>query len=617
MSSKRFGVQQTMQMVLRLPRAAWVLWRRDGFSGLRYGVERLLGKPAYAEWVQRYDSLTDRGCAKVQRRISALRHNPLISLVMPVYDPPVELLDKAIRSVRNQLYPHWELCIADDASPNPEVRAVLRRHASEDRRIKIAFRQENGHISRASNSALTVATGEFIALLDHDDLLPVHALFWVAHTINRVPDVGVIYSDEDKIDAAGRRHDPYFKCDWNPNLFLSHNMICHLGVYRTELVRQVGGFREGFEGSQDYDLALRCVERVASHQIQHVPRVLYHWRVMPGSTAMATNEKPYALVAGEKAINEHLQRTGVDAVAELQATGHYRVRYRVPDPSPLVSLIIPTRDGLALIRRCVTSILERTAYKRYEILVVDNGSNEPNTLAYFDRLSSQPNIRILRDDRPFNYSTLNNAAVATANGTIVGLINNDIEVISQGWLTEMVGLAVQPGVGAVGARLWYADDTLQHGGVVLGVGGVAGHAHKGIARGVPGYFGRADLLQGFSAVTAACMLVRKASYLEVGGLNETDLPVAFNDVDFCLKLIERGYRNVWTPYADLYHHESATRGYEDSPAKQARFRSEIDYMQSRWGSLLESDPAYSPNLTLDREDFSLAWPPRTGALATL
>lgn len=564
----------------------------------------------YGEWVRRYDTLTDQDRGKIKTRISRLQKKPLVSVVMPVYNPPLTMLEDAIRSVQSQLYQNWELCIADDASTDKDVHKLLQRYAENDSRIKVVFREKNGHISAASNSALELANGEYVALLDNDDLLPEQALFWVADAIDNHPDAGLIYSDEDKIDQSGQRYDPYFKPDWNPDLFLSHNMISHLGVYRTDLIRKLGGFREGYEGSQDYDLALRCTEQLAPRQIVHIPRVLYHWRSRPGSTALAGSEKNYALLAGARALSDHFVRTQVSAKAELLDFGMYRARYALPFSDPLVSLIIPTHNGLNLIKQCIESILAKTTYQNYEILVVDNNSDDPDTLAYFASLAENKQIRVLRDERPFNYSALNNAAVQQARGGYLGLVNNDIEVISPEWLDEMMGLAIQPGVGAVGARLWFPNDTLQHGGVITGIGGIANHSHKHLPRGHFGYFARAQLIQTLSAVTAACLVVKKSIFQEVGGLDETNLKVAFNDIDFCLRVREANYRNVWTPYAELYHHESATRGIEDTPEKQARFAKEVAYMHQRWGDQLLNDPAYNPNLTLDRLDFSYAWPPR-------
>ncbi|MCB5197372.1 glycosyltransferase family 2 protein [Deefgea salmonis] len=545
----------------------------------------------------------------MKMQLAELKNQPLISIVMPVYNPNPTWLVQAIESVRAQIYPNWQLCIADDASPDPAIRPLLARFAQLDSRIKLVFRSQNGHISAASNSALALASGEWVALLDHDDLLPAHALFWVVDAINQQPDCQLIYSDEDKVDEEGRRSDAYFKCDWNPDLFYSQNMFSHLGVYRTALMRAVGGFRVGLEGSQDYDLALRCIEQIDAKQIYHIPRVLYHWRVHADSTAHSSEAKPYAAIAGERALNAHFQRLGVNASAESMGYG-YRVRYGLPEVLPLVSLIIPTRNGLKLLRQCIDSILNKTTYSNYEILIVDNGSDDKATLHYLRELADMPCVRVIRDDRPFNYSALNNAAVKQANGEIIGLINNDIEVINADWLAEMVSHALRPEIGAVGARLWYADDTIQHAGVILGVDGIAGHVHRFLPKNHVGYCGRASLIQSFSAVTAACLVVRKSLYELVDGLNETELQVACNDVDFCLRLREAGLRNLWTPYAELYHHESASRGFDDTPEKIARAHKEIAYMQQRWGTALVTDPAYSPNLSLDSEGFNLAWPPR-------
>ena len=522
-------------------------------------------------------------------------------------------LVEAIESVRNQIYPHWELCIADDASTRPEIRPLLQRFATQDDRIRVVFREQNGHISAASNSALQQVTSEWVALLDHDDLLAPHALYWVAKEIIRRPDARLIYSDEDKIDVRGKRHDPYFKTDINVDLLYSHNMICHLGVYQKRLIDQVGGFRVGFEGAQDYDLALRCLEQIGTESIAHIPRVLYHWRVHQSSTAASGDAKPYAVLAGERALNEHFERQGVDGTVEAVPYG-YRAHYHLPERRPLVSLIIPTRNGVKLLKQCIESIVQKTVYGPYEIIVIDNGSDEQATLAYLQSLNGVENIRVIRDDRPFNYSALNNMAVSVANGQLVGLVNNDIEVISESWLDEMVSLAIQPGVGAVGAKLLYPDGRIQHAGVIVGIGGVAGHAHKLFSRESYGYFSRCAVISSFSAVTAACLIVRKAVYEEVGGLNERDLAVAFNDVDFCLRVRDAGYRNVWTPYAEMFHHESATRGSEDNPEKVARFNREVHYMLTRWNGALTNDPAYSPNLTLEYEDFSFAWPPRVHPL---
>ncbi|WP_185985342.1 glycosyltransferase family 2 protein [Aureimonas mangrovi] len=603
-------------------RASGVL-RREGIRGLRtamrkWSVDHGAGAMvrSYAEWISLYDEITPLELAAFAEQSAALSIRPLISVLMPVYNTPEKLLREAIDSVLTQVYDNWQLCIANDASTDPAVRRVLDEYAAREPRIAVAHRSKNGHISEASNSALELVKGEWIALLDHDDLLRPHALLEVAQEIEAHPDAGLIYSDEDKINGTGERYDAFFKPDFSLEQLRAQNYFNHLTVHRADLVREVGGWRRGFEGSQDYDLNLRVVERLQREQIRHIPKVLYHWRAVEGSTASSGDEKGYAYHAGLKALQEHAARcedgASVEAVAGLP---FYRYRPAIPSPEPLVSLIIPTRDRLELIRNCVGSILERTTYRSFEILIIDNGSVEPESLAWFESFADHPQVRVLRYDQPFNYSAINNFGVREAKGSIVGLVNNDIEVIAPGWLGEMVSFAAQPEIGCVGAKLYYADDTIQHGGVVLGVGGVANHSHLRLHRDRDGYFGRLRVHHNCSAVTAACLLVSRSIYEEVGGLNERDLAVAFNDVDFCLKVMTKGYRNVFTPFAELYHLESVSRGREDSPEKIARFNREIEYMLTTWPALIRRDPYYSVNLSISYTDYSPAFPPRIGRFA--
>ncbi|SIQ10452.1 Glycosyltransferase, GT2 family [Rhizobium sp. RU35A] len=598
------------------PQGIFSTWRRaQEIAAVSMPIDSGDGQ-VYLEWLAKYASLDDDGRQAIRQEIAGWHNRPLISIVMPVYNPPLELLQQAVESVKAQLYPHWELCIADDKSTDREVRKYLKQLRATDDRIKVTFRRVNGHISEASNTAIDMATGEWIALLDQDDLLTQDALFYVAREILGREDVKLIYSDEDKFDGV-KRYDPYFKPDWNPDLLRSCNYVCHLGVYRRDRIREIGGFRKGLEGSQDHDLVLRFSEGLTPGEIAHIPRVLYHWRSHSGSTAQSASNKSYAVRAGQRAIQDHLKRLSVPGTVEILPTSMYRVRYSLPDVLPLVTIVIPTRNGVDLLRQCIDSIRTKTSYANYEILIVDNNSDDPRTMAYFAQVQAQANVKVVRDERPFNYSQLNNSAVRTASGAFIVLMNNDIEVISEDWLSEMMGIAIQKGVGVVGARLWYPDNRLQHGGVILGIGGVAGHSHKYLPKGGPSYFSRGDLIQSLTAVTAACLLVRKSIYEEVGGLDEERLKVAFNDVDFCIRVREAGYRNVWTPYAELYHHESATRGHEDTPEKMRRFQGEAEYMLGRWKHILNRDPAYNPNLTLEHEDFSLAWPPRNEGDPTL
>jgi glycosyltransferase involved in cell wall biosynthesis len=584
-------------------------WR--AFSRLKRKKSQLAN---YEDWVKKYDLLTTADRQAIMIRISALEYQPLISVVMPVYNVRRKWLRRAIESVRRQLYPNWELCIADDCSPAPHVRKILEEYAAKDRRIKITFREQNGHISAASNSALELASGEFVALLDHDDELPEHALYLIAEELNSHPDADLIYSDEDKIDGRGRRYDPHFKTDWNPDLLYSMNFVSHLGVYRTSILRKIGGFREGYEGSQDYDLALRFVEQVPANHVRHIPHILYHWRAVPGSVAFKADQKEYAYEAARKAIRSHFERLGKTATVSSRYHYYNCVSYPLPSPLPLVSLVITTRDRADLLREVVAGILELTDYDPVELLIVDNQSSDPEALALFREIEKDCRVRVIQYDAPFNFSAINNLAVRLAQGEIVGLVNNDIRIISQKWLKEMVRHALRPEIGAVGAKLYYADETVQHAGIIAGLGGVAGHPHKHLPKNSPGYFCRAQVIQNFSAVTGACLVMRRRVFDEVGGLDEVNLSVAFNDVDFCLRLRELGYRILWTPYAELCHLESASRGRDDIPIQEDRFKREIAYMSKRWGDRLFSDPYYNPNLSLETSDFSLAFPPRAAKL---
>ncbi|GHS88642.1 hypothetical protein AGMMS49957_10500 [Synergistales bacterium] len=537
---------------------------------------------------------------------------PLISVVMPTWNTEPNLLREAIESVQKQLYPHWELCIAGDASAAPHARKILDEYASADKRVKVCYRTSNGHISEASNSTLALATGDFVALLDHDDTLSPGALYEVAVAIKNNPAASLFYSDEDKLNFEGGRCEPHFKPDWNPDLFLSYNLFSHLGVYKRDLLTKIGGFRVGLEESQDYDLVLRCLEVVGDNAVCHIPKVLYHWRKTPESAATGADKKPYAAQAAVRAIAESLGRRNIRAeVTELMpGTGLIRVKYALPDIVPKVSIIIPTRDALNMTRRCIDSILSKTDYANYEIVLVDNGSRDKKALKYFEEIALKPNITLLRDDGPFNYSKLNNTAVEACGGEIVCLLNNDTEVITPDWLGEMVSHAVRPGIGVVGARLWYSNNTLQHGGVVLGIDKVAGHIHLSLRRGKAGYFRRACLIQNLSAVTGACLMVQKSIYRRLGGLNEKNLAITYNDIDFCLRVRDAGYRNLWTPFAELYHYESATRGRDAlTPKKAKRAEMEADYMLETYGNVLKFDPAYNPNLSLSAP-FRLAFPPR-------
>lgn len=542
---------------------------------------------------------------------------PLISIVMPVYNTPEPWLSKAIESVRQQAYTRWELCIADDMSTAAHVAPILARFAALDSRIKVVRRERNGHISAASNSALELATGEFTALLDHDDEFASHALTEIAFAILQQPEADFLYSDEDKMDTRGRRFSPYFKPDWNPDLFLGQNYTCHLSTFRTSRLREIGGWRIGYEGSQDWDLTLRFTQDLDTRRIRHIAEILYHWRAIPGSTALSLSEKrDYPAEAAFRSLTDYLKTNNIRAELLPVKGGHWRVKRELPAVAPKVSIIIPTRNAVTVLRKCVDSLLEKTDYPDFELIIVNHRSDEADTLAYFAEIEKR-GVRIVPCDlEVFNFSAINNRAVPHTRGSIIAFLNNDLEVINRDWLREMVSQAVRPEIGAVGAMLYFPNNLVQHAGVTLGVGmrnrnpGVAGHAFKNYPRGVTGQRNRLRLAQNYSAVTAACLVIRREIFEQVGGFNETDLAVAFNDVDFCLRVRAAGYRNLWTPFAEFYHYESASRGSENTPGKRLRFAKEVDYMRHTWGTLLDHDPAYSPHLSLTREDFSLAVPPR-------
>jgi O-antigen biosynthesis protein len=591
---------------LKLLQKAWRVLRHQGMLTLWQTFQQFNGLVLnYSRWVNHYDTIYFNDCKVISSHVSTMPWHPSISIIMPIHNASEKWLRKTIESVRSQFYPYWELCIAYDASTDKSIHSILEGYTQLDERIRVVYREQNINISVASNRALELAQGEFMALLDLDDELPRHALYMISVALNEKPYLDLIYSDEDKIDRNGRRFNPYFKPDWNPTLLNSQNMIKYLCVYRTELIRSVGKFREVFEGVQDWDLALRVTEQVPASHIHHIPHILYHKRVIEGSGTIDHDENSYTVSAATNMLQEHLKRTRRDGIISLTRGGHLRIRYTLASPAPLVSIIIPTRNGLNLVRRCIESIKTKTRYSGYEILIVDNQSDDPDTLNYMKSLESAGIARILEYNFQFNHSAINNFAVQAAKGDYLCLMNSDIEIISEDWLNEMVGNASRPEIGAVGAMLYFPNDTIQHAGIILGIGssGVAGHIYADLPRGINGYNGRAASTQNLSAVTAACMVVRKALYIEVGGMDEKNLPVEFNDVDFCLKIEEHGYRNLWTPFAEFYHHENATRGYRDTIEKNEQHKLASDYMQSRWGYKIENDPCYNPNLTLKN-----AWP---------
>jgi len=542
---------------------------------------------------------------QVKDELRNLSRKPLISIIMPVYNVDPKWLELAVKSIEQQWYENWELCIVDDKSSNKETLQYLKK--LKHPKIKVKFSEVNGNISVASNEALKVASGEFVALMDNDDELTPDALYEVIKAIN-TQDAEFIYSDEDKLDMDGTFCDPHFKPDYAPDMFLSQNYMSHLGVIKKELIDKVDGFTVGLEGAQDYDLYLKVLEY--TDKVYHIQKVLYHWRKIPRSTAAKFGEKLYAQEAGVKALQNAMRRRGIAAkVHNGKHPGTYRVKYKIKD-TPLVSITIPFKDKPELLRMCIESILEKTTYKNFEVIGISNNSEKQGTFDEMKRLESlDERIKFYKYNVPFNYSDINNHAVRTyAKGEQILLLNNDIEIITPEWIEAMLEFSQREDVGVVGAKLYYPNDTLQHAGVIIGIGGIAGHSHKHFLRSDAGYFSRLDLVQNLSAVTAACFMVKRHIFEEVDGLNEDELKIVFNDVDFCLRVQDKGYLNLFTPYCEAYHHESISRGFEDTVEKQDRFNTEIIYMQKRHKSILENgDPYYNPNLTLSKEDFSYAY----------
>ncbi|MFL6539976.1 MAG: glycosyltransferase family 2 protein, partial [Chthoniobacterales bacterium] len=544
----------------------------------------------YQAWLADH-SATNAELKGMREEVAAFAYAPLISIITPVFNTPVEWLEEAIDSVIAQVYGNWELILIDDGSTDAQTIAALPQIAAKDARIRLEWLKESGGISVASNRGLEVAKGEWIALLDHDDIVEPDALFRFVKLLQTQPDADIIYSDEDKLTEQGPDA-PLFKPDWSPDFFLSYNYIVHLSCLRRSLVDAVGGFRPAFDGAQDYDLLLRIIEK--TDRIHHIPRILYHWRRSASSTSDNIRRKPKALEAGKNAIAEHLARVGQPAHVSVDWQTHaYHVKREILEPEK-VCIIIPTRDRIPLLTRCIESLERHTSYENYEIVLVDNDSETDEAREYFARTPH----RVLHFSGPFNFSAINNFAVEKTECPWLLFMNNDVEVIEAHWLNAMAEHIQRREVGAVGARLVYPDNTIQHAGVVLGVGGIAQHAFRGFPAEHPGVNRQLQVTRNYSSVTGACLLSRRDAFEKVGGFDEERLPVTFNDVDLCLKLRRAGYLIVYTPYAKLYHHESATR----RPSVEAR---ETDVMRERWPELIARDPYYNPNLSREAADFSL------------
>lgn len=546
---------------------------------------------SYSDWQEIFEKLTPYELSAIKKQIQALQNPPLISILMPVYNPDPDLLQEAIDSVRNQIYPHWELCIADDASPNPQIRSILENYLRTDSRIRVTFRTENGNICASSNSALELCTGMYTALMDHDDLLPETALYFVVMEVLHHPDAMLIYSDEDHISLQKKRYSPYFKPDYDEVLILAQNYISHLGVYRTSLLQKIGGFRPGYEGSQDHDLVLRCALAVHPEQIRHIPRILYHWRNNMKSFSNTTMER--CEKARRQAVADYLEAQGYDATVTRGRFGFNEVTYRLKK-LPLVSCIIPARNHAELTRACLDGLLHRTDYAPLEIILVDNGSTDEDAIQLCKLFSHHQKVRVIHWNKPFNYSEINNMAAREAHGDIFAFLNNDSKIIHPDWLYRLVTYAVQPKIGAVGPKLLYANKTIQHAGVVCGINGVAGHVGRGLMQYTGELSGQFQLPRRVTIVTGACLIVRKELFFHFGGFDEKFLKVAFNDVDFCLKVHKGGFHNIYVGDVELYHLESISRGHDDTPEKQARFTNEINVIKERWKNQIACDPFYSP-----------------------
>ncbi len=585
---------------------ALVYYQQFGITATVFrALDKLSGREAisYKAWLRRHSPSAG---ALRQQREKKFAFSPKISIVVPLYKTPETYLEEMIESVRKQSYGNWELCLSDGSGEDSPIAHILEKYEHMDGRIKVVYNKEQLKISENTNEALKICTGDYIAFADHDDLLAPNALYECVHLLNQDPSTEIIYTDEDKIDMNGKEHFmPHFKSDFNIDMLCSTNYICHLFVVKREVYEKAGMLNPEFDGAQDYDFVLRCVEQ--SEKIRHIPRILYHWRAHKNSTAENPESKNYAFTAGMRAIQAHYDRMGIPAKAEETVhKGIYRSRYRV-EGTPLISVIIPNKDHISDLEKCIHSLEEKNRYQNLEIIVVENNSEKEETFAYYKELEKRnPKVKVLSwEGKVFNYPAINNFGAEHASGEYLLFLNNDTEIVNEDCIEELLGYCQRSDVGAVGARLYYDDGTIQHAGVIVGLGGVAGHPFSRAVKGDPGYFGRIIMAQDYSAVTAACMLVKACVFRQVKGFDE-GYAVAFNDVDLCLRIRKAGYLIVYNPYAEMNHYESKSRGYEDTEEKVKRFHSEISRFEKRWNKFLEhGDPYYNPNLTLDDGNFGL------------
>ena len=580
-------------------------WKNYGLKNtIKKVCQKLSGQRDYGNYE---DFLKKYGVKEeelARQRQEVFENGPCFSIAVPLYQTKEKYLREMIESVQAQTYTNWELCLADGSGREHSLQPVVGEYIAKDKRIKYCLLDSNEGIAGNTNEALKMADGDFVVLTDHDDLLSPEALYQCAKAVQKEPQTDVIYSDEDKVDMSGKKFfEPHFKSDYNIDLLCTMNYICHLFVVRKDVMERAGLFESCYDGAQDHDFILRCTEK-AEH-IVHIPKVLYHWRCHAQSTSENPESKLYAFENGCKAVKAHYDRIGIPAEVEQGPFyGMYRTHYLWKE-QPLVSILIPNKDHVTDLKKCMDSIEEKSTYRNFEFIIVENNSTEEETFAYYKEIEKRDNVRVLYYKEDFNYSRINNFGAKEANGEYVLLLNNDTEMIEPDSIKERLDVCMRPDVGIVGAKLIFEDNTIQHAGVIIGFGGVAGHAFIGQDRDDNGYFSRIISVQDLSAVTAACLMVRRSVFDEVEGLNE-EFKVAFNDIDFCLKVRKAGYLVVYNPYAQFYHYESKSRGQEDSADKVARFQQEIGLFGERWGELLEhGDPYYNPNLTLDKADFSL------------
>ena len=577
-------------------------WRVTWIEMKRYMVMGTAAEPEnlYQIWIEKNEPTKEE---LQEQKNTKFKINPKISIIIPMYNTPVNFFEELVDNLIGQTYSNWELCLADGS---PEENKELEKIYKKDERIKYKFIGENKGIAGNTNEALSLVTGDFVALLDHDDLLPLFSLYEIVKCINENPDVEFIYTDEDKFEKlGGKRYDPYFKSDFAPDTLRANNFICHFSVFKKELMDKLGGFRSEYDGAQDYDILLRMSEE--TNKIVHIPKILYHWRVHALSTAKAGGTaKPYAYEAGIKAIQDHINRLGLKGTVEQGNTlGTYKINYEVIG-NPKVSIIIPNKDYINTLKVCLNSLKKLTTYENYEIIVVENNSEESETFEYYKKIDGKDKIKVVYfPEKEFNYSKIINFGVKNSTGDYIIQLNNDTELMTPNWIQEMLGFAQREDVGAVGVELFYPDNTIQHAGIIIGIGGVAGHVFKNLPKGIHGYFSKDAMIQNLSAVTAACIMTPKSIYDDVDYMDEK-FKVAFNDVDFCLKIREKGKLIVYNPFVQFKHYESKSRGFEDTPEKKERFQAEIDRFHDKWQSVLDKgDPYSNINLRLDNDQCAI------------